>query len=371
MHTSKSVSTNYKRKDHLMKNLRKTTKILFSMAIVLSMLFTAFAQEKAEKASEEKKEDTKVIAKVGKEEVTEAELDKVMKEWTSRFPVGRLESLPEERMQELKKRILNQHLEKMLILQKAEEMGAKPNEEEIKEELQSVKDRFPDEEAFKNALQQQGKTVEDLEKDIREGLTIRAVMDKITEDSVQVTEEEMKEFYEENSQMSKQEPQVKASHILLKVEQDMSEEDKAEIEKELQQIRKDIINEEAEFSQMAKKNSDCPSSAKGGDLGWFGKGKMVPEFEKAAFDLKPGEVSEVVKTDFGYHIIKVTDKKEAKDLSFEEMKDDIKEQLQQREKGEAFMNWLEKAKAEKVSIMVPEYKLEKMPEEMPEKGSEE
>ncbi len=90
--------------------------------------------------------------------------------------------------------------------------------------------------------------------------------------------------------------QVKASHILVKK--------RSEAEKILEELKKG-----ANFAELAKKHSECPSRKRGGDLGWFGRGKMVPEFEKAAFSLKKGELSDLVKTQFGYHLIKVTDTK--------------------------------------------------------------
>ena len=88
--------------------------------------------------------------------------------------------------------------------------------------------------------------------------------------------------------------EVKASHILV--------EKRSEAERILEELKKGT-----DFSELAKKYSGCPSKKRGGDLGWFGRGRMVPEFEKAAFSLKKGELSDIVKTQFGYHIIKVTD----------------------------------------------------------------
>jgi parvulin-like peptidyl-prolyl isomerase len=90
--------------------------------------------------------------------------------------------------------------------------------------------------------------------------------------------------------------QVRASHILVKKE--------SEAKKILESLKNG-----ASFSKLAEEHSECPSGKKGGDLGWFGRGKMVPEFEKAAFSLKKGEISDLVKTKFGYHIIKVNDTK--------------------------------------------------------------
>jgi peptidyl-prolyl cis-trans isomerase C len=101
----------------------------------------------------------------------------------------------------------------------------------------------------------------------------------------------------------KQEESVKASHILIKVDATASAEDKAKAKAKLEGIRKDILDKKIAFADAAKQNSDCPSKDRGGDLGTFRHGDMVPEFDRVAFSVKPGEMSEVVETEFGYHII--------------------------------------------------------------------
>lgn len=129
-----------------------------------------------------------------------------------------------------------------------------------------------------------------------------------------VTEEEVTEYYNNNKEMFKEGEQASAKHILV------DDKDKAdEIIKE--------INEGLSFEEAATKYSSCPSKEKGGDLGYFTKGRMVPEFEAAAFDMNVGEISEPVKTQFGYHIIKLEDKKDERELVLDEVKDQIRQQL--------------------------------------------
>ncbi|WP_130807559.1 peptidylprolyl isomerase [Senegalia massiliensis] len=128
------------------------------------------------------------------------------------------------------------------------------------------------------------------------------------------SEEEVTEYYNENKESFKEGQQAKAKHILV--------ESKEEAEKALSEIKEGLSFEEA-----AKKYSTCPSKEKGGDLGYFTKGRMVPEFEEKAFDMEVGEISEPVKTQFGYHIIKLEDKKEEKQLLLDEVRDQIKQQL--------------------------------------------
>lgn len=182
----------------------------------------------------------------------------------------------------------------------SEEGRKKLLQELINQELfycNAIDQKMDEEEAFKA----------ELEKIRRTALKQYALRKLLS--SVSVTEEEVKAFYDEHKDAYKEEESVAASHILI------AEEDEA-LGKEI--IAK-IKNGES-FEELAKEHSNCPSSQAGGALGEFTRGKMVPEFEQAAFAMEVGEVSDLVKTQFGYHIIKVTDKKEAKVKEFEEVK---------------------------------------------------
>ncbi|RKY25347.1 MAG: hypothetical protein DRP62_01485 [Planctomycetota bacterium] len=105
------------------------------------------------------------------------------------------------------------------------------------------------------------------------------------------------------------------------------------------------IKDGADFATLAKANSSCPSAQKGGDLGFFSRGRMVPAFEKAAFELKVGQVSDIVETQFGYHIIKLTDRKDAVVKTFEQAKDDIIKMLAQKKQGELVKEYIDSLKA--------------------------
>ncbi len=151
-------------------------------------------------------------------------------------------------------------------------------------------------------------------------------------DSVKVTPEEAKAYYDANKTQFVSPEEMKASHILVDTE-DEAKKIKARIDKG------------EDFAAVAKEVSKCPSAPRGGDLGFFGKGKMVPEFEKAAFALKEGEVSSPVKTQFGWHIIKATGRKEARTKPFEEVKDEITAKLTQEKQKKAYEDLLAKLKA--------------------------
>lgn len=142
--------------------------------------------------------------------------------------------------------------------------------------------------------------------------------------TVTVSEDEIKKFYEDNKEVFKENESANASHILV------AEEDKAK------EIYEKIKNGE-DFAALAREFSTCPSKEKGGDLGTFTRGQMVKEFEDAVFDNEVGTITEPVKTQFGYHIIKINEKNEGRDLEFDEVKDKIAAQVR-RQKEQALYN---------------------------------
>lgn len=146
-----------------------------------------------------------------------------------------------------------------------------------------------------------------------------------------VDENEAKEYYESNRNQFEKPESVRALHILIKDEETA------------QKIYDEIKNGKS-FEEAAKEYSVCPSKEKGGDLGYFEKGKMVPEFEKVSFELEVGQISEPVKSMFGYHIIKVEDKKESTVMAFEEVKKQIEDYILRTKQNTMFKEYTDKLK---------------------------
>ncbi|MBA2877485.1 peptidylprolyl isomerase [Anoxybacillus ayderensis] len=182
-----------------------------------------------------------------------------------------------------------------LVHEKVLSKKFKVTDKEIDKEIENLKEMYGVQ--YDLAVQQNG------EEAIRNMVKLDLLRQKAAMEDIKVSDEELKKYYNEYK------PKVKASHILVDDEK-TAKEIKAKLEKG------------EDFAKLAKEYSkDTGSAQNGGDLGWFGPGKMVEEFEKAAYALKVGEVSDPVKTQFGYHIIKVTDKEEKK--SFDEMKEEM------------------------------------------------
>ncbi len=157
---------------------------------------------------------------------------------------------------------------------------------------------------------------------------------------VQVGQKDIEAFYESNKDSFKTGETVRARHILV--------DNKEKAEELLLKLKNG-----KDFAETASENSSCPSKANGGDLGTFEKGRMVPEFDEAVFALDIGEISDVIQTQFGYHVIKLEEKNEPRDLSFDEMKEKIKEHLLAQEKSAVFSKITEQLR-EKYAIQVNE-----------------
>jgi peptidyl-prolyl cis-trans isomerase C len=158
------------------------------------------------------------------------------------------------------------------------------------------------------------KEVADKLEELKKRVIVEAYLKKKIEAEANITDADLQKFYDQNKEKFKTGDQVRASHILVKTEK--------EAQDILGQLKKG-----GNFEELAKKSSIDAAGAKGGDLGWFGKGSMIPEFEKVAFGMKEGELSGVVKTKFGYHIIKLTGKRAAGIRPFAEVKEQIKAAL--------------------------------------------
>ncbi|MEF9475540.1 MAG: peptidylprolyl isomerase [Candidatus Mariimomonas ferrooxydans] len=208
---------------------------------------------------------------------------------------------------------------------------------EFLEEL--IKEELMYQEAKKQGVNKE-KEFQDKIKEFEKMTLISTLLKNEIEGKAKVDAKEVRDFYDEKQNEFMTGPEVKASHILVNTE--------TEAEDVLKRIQKG-----EDFSKLAVELTIDKGTAKnGGDLGFFGSGRMVPEFEKAAFGLKPGEVSSPVKTKFGYHIIKITDKKEGKPRDFEEVKTSIEKRLSAEKQRTVFDSYIEKLKekANKIEI---------------------
>jgi peptidyl-prolyl cis-trans isomerase C len=325
-----------------MKFVKSRRSILFAIVTIgLFISATGLAQDKAAKDAKAAEINGVVITKEQFNKELNIHLDRVARQ-------GR--QLPDSQLAALKEDILNGLIERELLYQESRKEGIKIQQPAVEGQLADIKKRFPSEEQFKVALTQMNLSEAEVRAQIERGLAIRELINQQITNKITVTEAQTKAYYDSNPQMFKQPEQVKASHILIKVDAGAVEAQKKEARQKIENVQQKVKNGD-DFAQLAKEYSEGPSKTRGGDLGYFQRGQMVKPFDDAAFSMKKDEVSGIVETRFGYHIIKVYDKKPAQTLAYADVKERLSERIKQEE--------VEKQAAEYISQLKKEAKIEK------------
>ncbi len=224
-------------------------------------------------------------------------------------------------------RIIEQIIDNFLLVDEARDRKIEIGNEAIEKHIEEIKRQFGKEETFKSELEKHGVSFDMFKKNIEETLLLQKFTKDETQEKIKITADMLEGYYESHKDHMVAPDMVKARHILIGKKQAGSiEKAKKKVDDLLGKIK-----EGASFEEIAKEHSDCPSAEKGGDLGTFSKGKMVPEFDKAAFALKNNEVSAPVETTFGVHLIKVDEKHERKNISFKEAQSYIEKIIYQQE----------------------------------------
>lgn len=273
-----------------------------------------------------------------------------------------------EMLQSLAPRMIKSYVDMPLIIAAAEKAGFKPSKELMVKSLKEQLAKIPaqDLEVIKAQLAQQNKTIDSYidevasNKQAQESFVIEKYFEKEIGSSIKVTDAQAKAFYEQNKDMFKTAADpadaIRASHILISAKKDAKPEEISAAKKKAEEILAQIRKDNKKFEELAQKESACPSGKNGGSLGAFGKGQMVKEFEDAAFKLKEGEVSGIVQTEFGFHIIRRDAAKKAEIMPFDKVKAGIIENLKAQEyrvKVEALIASLEKAAKVKFFVNEP------------------
>ena len=318
----------------------------------LALAVPAFADDApaAEAAAPEAAAPAKPEAEVlvdGEPAVLKSEVDEVVQAQLARMGSQFGPEAASEYAGQLRRGVSRQLADKYLILRDLRARGVKPTEEDRAEFFKMATGGETNVAAIAARF---GMPVERVRKDIEEQLLLQVKfreLDKIAPAEDSITEEQIKARFEEGVKMrpaltNAAPEQVRASHILVKV--DKPEDDAAALEK-IKKLRERALAGE-DFGALARENSDCPSGKRAdGDLGVFGHGAMVPEFDKAAFEQPVGEIGEVVKTQFGYHIVKVTEKIPGHPRTLEDYRKDIVESIRAEAVMKAQREYLEGLRA--------------------------
>lgn len=264
------------------------------------------------------------------------ELDKITQ--------GGARAIPDDRLKKIQENILNRLVEEELLAQEVVAQGVVVAESELDAEFAKYKGRFKSDEQFNNYLTHGKTSVDEIRSRLRVSLSLSKLLEKLGK--LNVGDDEVKKAYESGIKLYTEPEQVQAVHVLIKVAENAPQ-DKVDAAKKRAAEALKKIKGGADFGAVAKEYSDdAMTKEKGGDLGFFRKGVMVPKFEEAAFALKAGEVTkEPVRTPFGFHVIKVLEKKDERVKPFDEVKDQITESLRNRNTFKARRELVESLKA--------------------------
>jgi peptidyl-prolyl cis-trans isomerase C len=300
----------------------------------LALVFFSCRQEKTDSP-----QDVAVI--VNGSTISRAEFDREASVAERRLTM-RGKTLSDSELQAVKEETLERLIERELLYQASQEKGIEIDEAALDAKF---KKQFPNQAEFNKILTNMNVTEAELKTRFIKGMAIRQFIDQEFFQKATVTEEEMKSYYDTHPEAFKEPEQVQASHILVKVDPPGDDSKKTEARKKIEEVQQKL-KKGGDFAVLAKEYSQCPSKTKGGDLGYFQRGKMVKPFEEAAFSLKPGETSDIVETKFGYHVIKVVDKKPEGIMPYEDVKGKIEKRLKREKAHEALSSYVAKLREE-------------------------
>lgn len=326
----------------MMLNQRLAIAVLVSTVTMLGSIGVGAADKKPVPAVAVEKSSSlpDPVARVNGVAIPAADLQKALNAF-NKSPAAA--QVPPGKEKDVQKFLLNQMLGGELMYQLAQKTSVKDMDKQINEAVEKLKARFKTEDDYKKGLQEQGVSEKDLRELIRRNVVIESYIEQKIVPNQKVTDAEVKEFYDKNPETFTQPEQVRASHILLTVDAKATDAEKKKAKAKAEDLLKQI-KAGVDFAKLAQENSGCPSSKQGGDLGYFGKGQMVKPFEETAFSMKPGEVSGIVETQFGYHIIKLVEKKAASKVPFADVQAKIADSLKRKKVSEAINTALEDAK---------------------------
>lgn len=267
----------------------------------------------------------------------------VIPEEAIQFELSRLitfysEHIPEEQIRAqlptLRKRAVDQAIGAKLLIEEAVRLDIQVTDDEVDESVEALKKQFGGEEGFQKAIQSQNTSESELRASMRRGKRVDKLVERITEGISDPTEEEMQAHFEGHKSEYTKPRQARAQHILVKPA-GKSDDDKSAAQEKILAIR-ERLEKGADFGKEAEAHSECPSGKQaGGSLGWFSPGMMVKAFDDVVFSLSIGDLSDVVETDFGYHLIQKTGEGEEAEADYMEVREKVRDFLRHSARGES------------------------------------
>lgn len=278
------------------------------------------------------------IADVNGDTITRTEFENAIRALEARAG----QPVPAEQRDQVLRDLLDDLVAYRLLRQEAVRRQLTVPDAAIDERMQTLRAQFPSNAAFERALKAQQMTVEKLRDDARTDLLVDQLLEQEVASQIEVKPSDVSAFYEKNPDRFQQPESMRASHILVAVPPNADDATRAKARARAQEALK-AARAGQDFAQLARRYSQDASAQQGGDLGFFPRGQMVPAFDQAAFALEVGQISDLVETEFGFHVIKALEKRPPRTVPFVEAAPQIQAYLeneQRREKGRALVDQL-------------------------------
>ena len=343
-----------------MRSCSLNLKILICFAIFLAVAGLSCKEKDTDKSSTTTADSNadNIAVTIDGVDIPESEIDRIVKPQLQRIAQQSAQlppTLTEQYAKQIREQVLEQTIRRHLLDEKVKEANIVITDEEVISKITEIAaaQREPlSLEEFKKIMEQYGQSFDNVKADVRGGLARNQFMEAQWAGKINVTEEDAQKYYQENPKQFETLEQVRASHILIKPEfidpnvdpNADPNEAKAIARTKTEGLLKQL-KDGADFAELAKSHSICPMAPKGGDLGFFPRGHFAPAFDNVAFELEIGQISEIVETEYGYHIIKATDHKDASTIAFDQARDNIIMQLTQAKQSELAEEYLETLKA--------------------------
>ncbi len=259
------------------------------------------------------------------------------------------QQVPPEQMAQMRDEVMEGAMENLimrrLLINRVDAEGIEVDDAEIDEVIDAFRQQLPPGMELEDQLAQAGMDMVSLRDNLRQEMAVNKMLEAKVDHILEPTEDEIAAFHAEHREEYFTMPEsVRASHILINTTE-MNEEEQEAARERIAELRDQLIAG-ADFAELAQAESDCPSSAQGGDLGQFGRGQMVPPFEEAAFTQEIGEVGEIVETQFGFHLIKVSERIEAGTTDLAESREQIATHLTEQSRQDAMRAYIEQIREE-------------------------
>lgn len=270
----------------------------------------------------------KTVAKVNGIAITQSELSDATSVLLPQASYHR--NVTPEKIKELEKKALQNLIQEELFYRAGLKKGYKISKDDLNKRFEEVTKKYPSKSAFKEALKKYGLKEADVRNKIEHMMLAGVFVNEEVYKKAEMKEKELLDYYKQNQEKFQKPEAARLFHILVKVPPEAQKEEKEKLKKKAEVLLLRLKKGE-DFQKLAWDNSDDPSRVKGGDLGVVHRGRLDPEVENPAFALKKGELSGIVTSIYGHHILKAVEKFPPQQLKFEEVKEKLKKELEQKE----------------------------------------